>query len=102
MAGSETPWGPDVFQFIDEHIGLRMKQRREALGLTRPKFADCLYVSEMTLARYETGELSIPASDLYDAAKFLGIPAEYFFEGLDERVAAIAHSNVTPFRRTAR
>ena len=98
MAGSEIPWGPDVFRLIDAHVGLRLKERREALGLTRPKFADSLYVSERTLARYESGELPIPAGSLYDAANFLGVPAEYFFDGLNERVAAIAHSNVTPFR----
>ncbi len=102
MPGSETPWGPDVFRLIDEHVGLRLKERREALGVSRSNFADYLYVSTITLVKYETGELSIPASSLYDAANFLSVPTEYFYEGLDERVAATAHSNVTPFRRTAR
>ncbi len=102
MHGSETPWGPDVFRLIDEYIGLRLKECREALGVSRSKFADYLYVSTITLAKYETGELSIPASKLYDAANFFDVPTEYLFEGLDERVAAFTNSNVLPFRRTAR
>ena len=102
MAGSETPWGPDVFRLIDEHVGLRLKKRREALGVSRSEFADYLYVSTITLVQYETGELSMPASSLYDAANFFGVPTEYLYEGLDERVATIAQSNVAPFRKAAR
>lgn len=102
MPGSETPWGPDVFRLIDEHLGLRLKERRETLSVSRSKFADYLSVSTITLVKHETGELSIPASSLYDAANFLGVPLEYFYQGLDARLAAIAHSNVTPFLRAAR
>jgi transcriptional regulator with XRE-family HTH domain len=102
MPGSETPWGPDVFRLIDEHVGFRLRERREALGVPRSRFADFLYVCTITLVKYETGELSIPASNLYDAADFLGVPMEYFYEGLDEQLAAVANSNVTPFTRAAR
>ncbi len=102
MPGSETPWGLDVFRFIDGHVGLRLKERRAALGVSRSKFADYLNVSAIALVKYETGELSIPASTLYDAANFLGVSMEYFYEGLDERVSAVAESNVTPFTRTVR
>ncbi len=102
MLGSETPWGPDMFRLIDEHVGFRLRERREALDVPQSKLADHLDVCTNTLVKYESGERSIPASDFYDAANFLGVPMGYFYEGLDDWVAAIARSNGTPFTRAAR
>ena len=97
MTGKEASWGPEVFRLIDEHVGFRLKERREVLGLSRSKFADDLNVPAFTLVKFESGQLSIPASKLFDAANLLGIPTEYFFEGLEARVAATANGNITSF-----
>lgn len=102
MTDSETPWGTEAFRLIDQHVGLRLKERRQALGVSKSRFADDLHVSTVTLVKYEAGELSIPASNLYNAANFLGVPIDHFYEGLDKRLGAVECGNVTPFRRATR
>ncbi len=85
MISPKRPWGPEVIRLIDEHVGRRLKERRLTLRITPLDLARFLNVPKEILEAYETGEVTIPASDLYEFAKTLEVRTGYFFEGLYQR-----------------
>ena len=85
MIGPKHPWGPEVIRLIDEHVGRRLKERRLTLRITRLYLARFLNVPKEILEAYETGGVTIPASDLYTFAKVFEVRTGYFFEGLHQR-----------------
>ncbi len=67
---------------IDQHVGQRLRERRVVLGLSQTALADGLGITYQQLQKYETGFNRIAAGRLYGCAQLLGVPPEYFFEGL--------------------
>src|SRR5919197_1211460 len=65
---------------IDRHIGARIRQRREQLGLSQQELAELVGVSVPTLGRYEEGSLRIGAARLGAVSKALKTTIPYFFE----------------------
>lgn len=60
-------------------IGLRLKQAREAAGLTQRELAGACGVSAMAISKYER-DLSVPSSQVLIAlAEVLRVRVEYFF-----------------------
>ncbi len=68
---------------IDQHIGQRIHERRMVLGLSQTQLADGLGITFQQLQKYERGHNRIAAGRLYGCAQLLGVPPEYFFEGLE-------------------
>ena len=68
---------------IDVYVGSRLRQRRRLLNVSQEKLADALGLTFQQVQKYERGFNRISASKLYDAARFLQSPIDYFFEGLD-------------------
>ncbi len=66
---------------IDRLVGSRVKMRRTSLGVTQVKLAEAVGVSFQQVQKYEKGTNRISASALQQIAKFLEVPAAYFFEG---------------------
>ena len=91
MIGPKRPWGPEVIRFIDEHVGGRLKERRLTFRIAQMDLARLLDVPREVLEAYETGEVSIPAGDLYAAAKALEVGTGFFYEGLDQRFGTTAN-----------
>lgn len=85
MISPKRPWGPEVIRLIDEHVGRRLKERRLTLCIAQMDMARFLNVPKEILEAYETGEVTIPASDLYAFAKVFEVRTGYFFEGLYQR-----------------
>ena len=77
--------GPDP---IDRHVGGQLRLRRAQIGLTQVELGGKLGLSFQAVQKYETGENRISASRLYQLARILEVSPAYFFEGLDESVAA--------------
>ena len=71
-------------QRIDNHVGQRLRERRQELALSQTAVADKLEVTFQQVQKYERGMNRISASRLYDLCGILNVPIEYFFEGLDE------------------
>ena len=69
---------------VDIHVGLRLRQRRTALGMSQPKLAAALGIAYQQLYKYEQAKNRISASRLYDLSKVLGVPVTFFFEGFDD------------------
>ena len=54
------------------------------LGYSQQQMADLIGVTYQQVHKYERGISRIAAGRLYEVAQFLGVPVEYFYEGLGE------------------
>jgi transcriptional regulator with XRE-family HTH domain len=77
--------GPDP---VDQHVGGQLRLRRAQIGMTQVELGSKLGLSFQAVQKYETGENRISASRLYQLARILEVSPAYFFDGLDESVAA--------------
>ena len=73
---------PDQIE-IDQHVGQRIRERRNVLGLSQAVLADGLGITLQQFYKYEKGHNRIAAGRLYGCAQLLDVPPEFFFEGLD-------------------
>ncbi len=67
---------------IDAHVGSRILERREHLGLSQADLASGLGVTFQQLQKFETGVNRISVGKLYQCAQILNSGIEYFFVGL--------------------
>ena len=83
---------------IGVHIGERLADRREALGLSQVQLAGEAGVSPTRLEKYEAGEVRIPAARLFVFATILGVPLSFFFDEMPKEVAStlIARDQIAP------
>jgi transcriptional regulator with XRE-family HTH domain len=68
---------------IDAHVGSRLRARRTELGLSQAALGRYLGLTFSQVQKYEKGSNRIGAGRLYHVAALLGVPVQYFFEGLD-------------------
>lgn len=66
----------------DVHVGTRMRTRRTMLGLSQEKLADALGITFQQVQKYERGVNRVGASRLFDLSRVLGVPVNYFFDGI--------------------
>jgi transcriptional regulator with XRE-family HTH domain len=67
---------------IDFHLGKRMRRRRRLLGLTQQQLAEACGVRFQQIQKYECGANRVSAARLWLISGALGVPVDYFFEGL--------------------
>jgi transcriptional regulator with XRE-family HTH domain len=80
------PSGP-----IDQHIGARIRERRVMLGLSQQQFANRIGLTYQQSNKYELGINRVSAGRLYEIARVLDVPVDYFYEGVgDEKPAQLA------------
>lgn len=70
--------GPDP---VDRHVGLRIRLRRQTLGLSQERLAKVLGVSFQQVQKYERAANRVSASVLWRAAEALGVSPSYFYDG---------------------
>ena len=73
---------------IDIHVGSRIRLRRTMLGMSQEKLGESLGLTFQQVQKYEKGSNRIGASRLYQIGAVLGVPIEFFFEGLERGQAA--------------
>ncbi len=73
---------------VDNHVGRRIRERRNALGMSQEKLA-ALGISFQQVHKYETGSNRVAASRLWDIAKALEVDIGYFFEGIQKRAGRV-------------
>ena len=80
---------------IDIYVGGRMRLRRIQLGLSEGAFASKIGVSFQAVQKYESGDIRISTSRLYDVAQVLEVSPAFFFEGYPDGIVAknIAQEN---------
>lgn len=67
---------------IDAYVGRRLRERREALGISQGRLGRHLGLTFSQVQKYEKGSNRIGAGRLFQIAAFLGVPTSHFFEGL--------------------
>jgi transcriptional regulator with XRE-family HTH domain len=68
----------------DLHVGRRMRERRVQRGLSLAELAGVLGISTQQARKYEAGQNAVPAARLFTLASLLGVPPDWFFEGVEE------------------
>lgn len=69
---------------IDKHIGKRIREQRENLGLTQSQLAEAIHVSYQQIHKYERGSNRISAGRLWLIAEALQMPVQHFYDGAQE------------------
>jgi transcriptional regulator with XRE-family HTH domain len=73
---------------IDIYVGGRMRLRRIQLGLSQGALAAKIGVSFQAVQKYESGDIRISASRLYDVAQALAVAPGFFFDGYPDGLVA--------------
>jgi len=68
---------------VDEHVGARMRLRRQILKMSQEKLGDALGVTFQQVQKYERGVNRVGASRLYDLSRVLEVPVTFFYDGLE-------------------
>jgi len=68
---------------VDQHVGSRLRLRRQVLGMSQEKLGEALGVTFQQVQKYERGTNRVGASRLWDLARSLNVPVNFFYEGLD-------------------
>lgn len=68
--------------YIDVHVGSRIRMRRQLINMSQERLGELLGITFQQVQKYEKGTNRISASRLFYTAKTLGVPVQFFFEGL--------------------
>jgi transcriptional regulator with XRE-family HTH domain len=66
---------------VDTHVGLKIRARRNLLGMSQTELADTAGVAFQQVQKYEKGANRVGAGRLQQFSDALGVPPSYFFEG---------------------
>jgi transcriptional regulator with XRE-family HTH domain len=79
---------------VDRHVGARLRQQRANAGLSQQKLGKAMGITFQQVQKYEKGANRIGASRLQSAARVLGVPVNYFFDGLPAEAMGFAEADV--------
>jgi transcriptional regulator with XRE-family HTH domain len=65
---------------MDVHVGGRVRLRRMLLGMSQEKLGEQLGLTFQQVQKYEKGVNRIGASRLFELAKVLGVPVQFFYD----------------------
>jgi transcriptional regulator with XRE-family HTH domain len=68
--------------YIDVHVGSRIRMRRQLINMSQERLGELLGITFQQVQKYEKGANRISASRMFFTAKILGVPVQFFFEGL--------------------
>ena len=68
--------------YKDVHVGTRMRMRRQLINMSQERLGELLGITFQQIQKYEKGSNRISASRLFYSAKTLGVPVQFFFDGL--------------------
>ena len=88
----EVPRGSRRANPMDVHVGTRVRLRRMLLGMSQEKLGEHLGLTFQQVQKYEKGVNRVGASRLFDLAKVLGVPVQFFY---DEAPSG-AHGHAAP------
>jgi transcriptional regulator with XRE-family HTH domain len=69
---------------VDIHVGNRVRQRRTLMGLSQERLASALDLTFQQVQKYERGANRIGAGRLYQLARALDVPVNFFFDEMDD------------------
>ena len=72
---------------VDIHVGARVRMRRTLLGMTQTKLGEAIGLTFQQVQKYERGVNRIGSSRLYDLARVLDVPVNFFFDEMPPAVS---------------
>ena len=65
---------------VDAHVGSRVRLRRMLLGMSQERLGESMGLTFQQVQKYEKGVNRIGASRLFQIARILDVPIQFFFE----------------------
>ena len=73
---------------VDVHVGTRVRLRRTLLGMTQTGLGQAIGLTFQQVQKYERGVNRIGSSRLYDLARVLDVPVNFFFDQMPKEIAS--------------
>jgi transcriptional regulator with XRE-family HTH domain len=67
---------------IDAQVGNRVRIRRMLIGMSQERLGDLLGLTFQQVQKYEKGVNRIGAGRLFEIARILGVPIDFFYDGV--------------------
>ena len=67
---------------IDVHVGRQIRLRRLLVGMSQDQLASALGLTFQQIQKYEKGVNRVGAGRLFELAGILGVPVNFFYEGI--------------------
>src|SRR5580765_9106031 len=67
---------------IDIQVGNRVRIRRMLIGMSQARLGDLLGLTFQQVQKYEKGVNRIGAGRLFEVARILNVPVDFFYEGV--------------------
>jgi transcriptional regulator with XRE-family HTH domain len=80
---------------IDAQVGNRVRLRRMLIGMSQERLGELLGLTFQQVQKYEKGVNRIGAGRLFEVSRILGVPIDYFYEGVDGHGQGAPGSNAT-------
>ncbi len=77
---------------VDVHVGRRVRMRRTLLGMSQTTLGEAIGLTFQQVQKYEWGTNRVSSSRLYDVARVLDVPVEFFFEDMQAEVVGSSPS----------
>src|SRR5579871_309796 len=68
---------------VDVQVGNRVRIRRMLIGMSQERLGDLLGLTFQQVQKYEKGVNRIGAGRLFEVARILNVPIDFFYEGLN-------------------
>jgi len=72
---------------VDVQVGNRVRIRRMLIGMSQERPGELLGLTFQQVQKYEKGVNRIGAGRLFDVSRILGVPIDYFYEGVSAQLA---------------
>jgi len=80
---------------VDTQVGNRVRIRRMLIGMSQEKLGDMLGLTFQQVQKYEKGVNRIGAGRLYEISRILGVPIDFFYEGVAPE-GSVSDSSAAP------
>jgi len=81
---------------IDGQVGNRVRLRRMLIGMSQERLGELLGLTFQQVQKYEKGVNRIGAGRLFEVARILGVPIDYFYEGASTQIAGPSENEASP------
>src|SRR5579871_3662815 len=77
---------------VDVQVGNRVRLRRMLIGMSQERLGDLLGLTFQQVQKYEKGVNRIGAGRLFEIARILGVPIEFFYDGVAAATDSLAEA----------
>lgn len=77
---------------IDAQVGNRVRIRRMLIGMSQERLGDLLGLTFQQVQKYEKGINRIGAGRLFEIARILDVPIDFFYDGVNASAEGFAGS----------